>query len=246
MIDRFQAQMQALQMLSKAQEATADNLANINTPGFKGSKLFHRLLTEQIDGNEITRTVAMQQIDFQQGVLEPTGNTLDFGIDGKGFFMVEQDGETFLTRDGRFQFDSDGYLINGQGAKVLGRSGPIHLPEYFTGGDQSRIETELEVGKDGTIRLNNEIADQLQIVTVDNPADLSRRGSSYFSADQNSLITDDTTSIVMQGYYEKGNVESLHEMVDMMRNMQMFEAQQRAMQTTDEMLSQATNTLGKF
>ncbi len=246
MIDRFQAQMQALQMLSKAQEATADNLANINTPGFKGTRLFHRLFTEQVNGEEITRTVPMQQTNFEQGVLEPTGNDLDFGIDGGGFFVVEQDGEKYLTRDGRFQFDSDGFLRNSQGANVMGKGGIIHLPEYFTTRSQSGMEPELEVGKDGTIRLNDETVGQLRIVKVDDPAILSRQGSSYFSANDETALKDDTSSVVMQGYYEKGNVDSLHEMVDMMRNMQMFEAQQRALRTTDEMLSQATNTLGKF
>lgn len=246
MIDRFQAQMQALQMLSRAQETTADNLANINTPGFKGTKLFHRLLTEQVNGKEITRTVTMQQTNFEQGVLEPTGNELDFGIDGKGFFVVEQDGETFLTRDGRFQFDSDGYLRNSRGANVMGRGGEIHLPEYFTTPSESGVQPQLEVGKDGTIRLNDEIVDQLRIVKVDDPASLSRQGSSYFGADDETAFEEDTESVVMQGYFEKGNVESLHEMVDMMRNMQMFESQQKALRTTDEMMSQATNTLGKF
>lgn len=246
MIDRFQAQMQALQMLSKAQEATADNLANINTPGFKGTKLFHRLLTEQVNGKEITRTVAMQQTNFEQGVLEPTGNELDFGIDGEGFFVVEENGETFLTRDGRFQFDSDGYLRNSQGANVMGRGGEIHLPEYFTTPAESGMAPQLEVGKDGTIRLNDEIVGRLRVVKAKDPANLSRQGSSYFAANDETALEEDTKSVVMQGYFEKGNVESLHEMVDMMRNMQMFESQQRAMRTTDEMLSQATNTLGKF
>jgi flagellar basal-body rod protein FlgF len=246
MIDRFQAQMQALQMLSKAQEATSDNLANINTPGFKGSKLFHRLLTEQVNGEDVTRTVTMQQINFEQGVLEPTGNTLDFGIDGEGFFVVQQDGERVLTRDGRFQFDSDGYLRNGQGAQVMGNGGPIHLPEYFISPGNPNQENQLEVAKDGTIRLNDEIAGQLRIVKVEDPSLLSRKGSTYFSVESEEALQNDTESIVMQGYYEKGNVDSLHEMVDMMRNMRVFEAQQRVMRTTDEMLSQATNKLGRF
>src|SRR6056297_2143312 len=131
MIDRFQSQMQALQMLTRAQDVTADNLANINTPEFKGNKLFQRLMTEQINGRNVQTTVDTQQIDLSQGVLEPTGNTFDLGIDGKGFFAVEEDGESFLTRDGRFHLNSDGFLLNSQGANVTGSSGDTHIPAYF-------------------------------------------------------------------------------------------------------------------
>lgn len=246
MIDRLQAQMQAMQMLSRAQEVTADNLANINTPGFKGNKLFYRLMTEHVDGQEITRTVPMQQVDTAQGVLEPTGNAFDFGIDGEGFFMVEEDGNRFLSRDGRFHLDSDGYLKNSQGGRVLGSSGAIHIPEYFHATGEDEGGAKLEVGKDGTIRLNDKVFDKFRIVQANDPANLERKGNSYFSASGNIQLTEAEGSTVMQGYYEKGNVEPLQEMVDMMRTMQMFEAQQRAMRTTDETLSQATNSLGRF
>lgn len=246
MIDRLLAQMQAMQMLSKAQEVTADNLANINTPGFKGNKLFYRMMTEQVDGREVARTVPMQQVNTEQGVLEPTGNAFDFGINGEGFFMIEEDGSRFLSRDGRFHLDSEGYLKNSQGGKVLGSSGAIHIPEFFHATGQDEGSAKLEVAKDGTIRLNDKVHDKFRIVQVNDPANLERRGNSYFAASGNAQLTDAENSTVMQGFYEKGNVEPLQEMVDMMRTMQMFEAQQRAMRTTDETLSQATSSLGRF
>ena len=246
MIERLYTQMKAMQMLSRAQEVTADNLANINTPGFKGNKLFHRLLTEQVNGKEVTKTVPMQQVDLRQGVLEPTGNAFDIGIDGEGFFEVQEDGKSYLTRDGRFSLNSDGYLVNSRGANVMGISGAIHIPEYFHASGEGSEGMELEVAKDGTIRLNGEIYDKFSIKRVGDPANLERRGNSYFVADESSAIADDEKSTVMQGYYEKGNINPLNEMVDMMSNMQMFEAQQRAMRTTDEMLTQVTSRLGRF
>lgn len=244
MIDRFQAQMQAMQMLTKAQDVTADNLSNINTPGFKGNNMFQRLVTEQINGREVTNTVAKQQVNLSQGVLEPTGNTFDFGIDGEGFFAVEEDGSNYLTRDGRFHLDSDGYLKNSNGAHVLGSSGAIHIPEYFQASGEGGVK--LEIAKDGTIRLNDEVHDQLRIVEVEEPQNLERKGNSYFDAAGVEPKENANGSTVMQGFFEKGNVEPLQEMVDMMRNSQMFEAQQRAMRTTDETLSQATTSLGRF
>jgi len=238
--------MQAMQMLTKAQDVTADNLANINTPGYKGNTLFHRLMTEQINGKEVTNTVPVQQINLSQGVLEPTGNAFDFAIDGDGFFTVEDGGQSYLTRDGRFHIDSDGYLRNSQGANVIGSGGAVHIPEYFQAMGEENGDARLEVGKDGTIRLNDEVFDQLRIVGVDSPANLERSGQNYFKASASNQINVGGRSSVMQGFYEKGNVEPLKEMVDMMRNSQMFEAQQRAMRTTDETLAQATSSLGRF
>lgn len=238
--------MEAMQLLSRMQEITADNLANINTPGFKGSTPFQQLLTEQINGENQTRTVLMQQVNLTQGVLEPTGNEFDIGLKGEGFFMVEQDGNSYLTRDGRFHIDSDGYLKNSQGGNVIGSGGAIHIPEYFQAADTDQGEVDFEVAKDGTIRLNNEVYDQLRVLNVDNPQYLERKGGTYFTVADGATVTEDESSTVMQGYYEKGNVEPLQEMVNMMQNSQMFEAQQRAMRSTDETLAQATSSLGRF
>ena len=243
MIERLRVQMQAMQMLSKSQEVTADNLANINTPGFKGSKVFYRMFQEQVNGKSETKTVPMQQVDMKQGVLEPTGNTFDFGIKGKGFFVVKGEGNTHLSRDGRFSMNPDGYLVNSQGDKVMGQSGSIHIPEYMKATGQGE-EAKLEVASDGTIRLNNEIYDKLNIVKVNDPANLERRGSNYFRAPEEALRPD-SSSTVMQGYYEKGNVNPLNEMVDMMRTTKMFESQQRAITTSNEMLGQVTKKLGR-
>lgn len=245
MIDQLQAHLHAMQMLSRAQEVTANNLANINTPGFKGDKLFFRMFTEEVDGRMMSTTVPMQRVIFEQGILEATGNDFDLAINGEGFFMVEDDGNEFLTRNGRFHFDSNGYLRNEQGAQVVGQGGEIHMPEYFQVNENGRANV-VTIDTDGTIRLNGEMHDRLRIVKPEHVSQLERRGSNYFVISENGVLDDDPDSKVMQGYYEKGNVDSLSEMVNMMQNMQMFEAQQRALQTTDEMLSQATQRLGQF
>ncbi len=253
MIDRFTTQMQAMQMLSKAQDVTADNLANINTPGFKGSSIFYRLFQEEVDEGMMTSTRAMQMINLEQGVLEPTGNRFDFGISGAGFFVVEVEGsddqgeQTYLTRDGRFQIDSDGYLVNSNGARVQGYAGDIRIQSYFQASGQDGHEPELEVAKDGTIRVDGRAHDRIQIVNVSDPEKLERRGSAYFSINEDYIQYDEgNVGTLMQGYYEKGNVDPMKEMVEMMKTMQMFESQQRAMQSADETLSQAINSLGRF
>ncbi|MEX2479006.1 MAG: flagellar hook basal-body protein [Gracilimonas sp.] len=246
MIDRIYAHMQAMQVLQKSQDATADNLANINTPGFKGNKMFYRMFKENVDGREVTKSVPMSQINLNQGVLEPTGNELDLGINGEGFFTVEQDGQMLLTRDGRFRLDPDGFLVNTNGARVMGESGEIQLSEFFMNQGAGGAAPSLEIAKDGTIRINDQEVDKLRMVNVEDPSQLQRKGSAYFSVEEPGAITDANMGTLMQGYYEKGNVEPLTEMVDMMRNMQMFESQQKAMQTSDELLSRVSTQLGKF
>jgi len=237
--------MQAMQMLTKMQDVTANNLANINTPGYKGSNVFQKMIQERIDGEMVTRSAPQQQVDMQQGVLEPTNNPLDFGLKGKGFFVVENEGSAQLTRDGRMHFNSDGFLVDENGSRVMGDSGPIHMPEYLKATSEGGEQAKLEVAKDGTIRLNGEVADRLRIVTVEDTSQLQRKGSNYLSAPERVMV-DDSSSNVMQGYYESSNVDALNEMVDMMRTTKMFESQQRAITTTDQMLGRATQELGKF
>ncbi len=246
MIDRIYAHMQAMQVLQKSQDVTADNLANINTPGFKGNKLFYRMFKENVDGREVTRSVPMSQVNLNQGVLEPTGNEFDLGINGEGFFTVEKDGEMMLTRDGRFQLNPDGVLVNSTGAKVMGTSGEIDLSEFFMDQGAGGSAPILEIAKDGTIRLNDRQIDRLQLVNVEDPAQLQRKGSSYFTVNDSAALVKEDLGTVMQGYYEKGNVNPLNEMVDMMQNMQMFETQQRAMRTSDDLLSRVSTQLGKY
>lgn len=246
MIDRLQAQMQAMQMLARAQEVTANNMANINTPGYKGSKLFYRMFREQLDGKEVTRTNPVQQVSMQQGVLEPTGNDFDFAIKGDGFFVVNEGENSYLTRDGRFNINPEGYLVDSRGARVIGSAGAIYIPEYFQAFGERDGSIKLEVATDGTLRVDGEVYDKFKVVAIDDPSALERRGNGYFSTIDDRQWVEDETSTVIQGYYEKGNVEPLNEMVSMMESMRLFESQQRAMRSTDEMLGQAISRLGSF
>jgi flagellar basal body rod protein FlgG len=187
--------------------------------------------------------VQQQQIDMTQGVLEPTGNPYDLGIKGKGFFVVEDGNGTKLTRDGQFMINADGYMVNKEGARVMGAAGPIFMPDYLKVSEQGDGSKDLEVAKDGTIRLNGEVYEKLQIVKVNDVSKLERQGTNYFTA-PDSAITMDNESTVLQGHIESGNVDPLTEMVDMMQTSKLFETQQRAIRSSDEMLGRATRQLG--
>lgn len=246
MLDRIYIQMQAMQVLQKSQDVTADNLANINTPGFKGNKLFYQMMSDNINGTEIKRAIPMSQINLDQGILEPTGNEFDVAINGNGFFKVQEGDQEFLTRDGRFSLNADGFLVNSNGAQILGESGPIQLSSLFENNPENGGTNKLEISKDGSILINGRVQDKLQILNVEDSTVLERQGNSYFTVKDEIELSEDGIGMVMQGYFEKGNVKPLAEMVDMMRNMQMFESQQKALKTTDDMLSQVTSRLGRI
>ncbi|MEX0648296.1 MAG: flagellar hook basal-body protein [Balneolaceae bacterium] len=245
MIDRLTHSMQALQRLMRAQEVTANNMANLNTPGFKADKLFYHSYMEKINGEYVSKVVPRQTINMEQGHFESTGNPYDLAIEGDGFFEVELDGQQLLTRNGRFRLNEDGYLVNEQGAMVTGGSGPVHIPstEQTTTAEN---EVRLEISKEGNILLNGILHDKIDLVTTERFEQLERHSSGYFTAPEGVVLIPDKKSAIMQGYYEAGNVSPLRELSEMMTNANAFEAQQKALTTTDELLSRATASLGKF
>ena len=245
MIDQIYTQMKAMQMLTKSQEITADNLANLNTPGYKGSKVFYQMMNEEMGGKSVAMSTPQTQIDLTQGVLEATGNSFDLAVDGEGFFTVQQEGQTLLTRNGRFYLDDAGTLVDQQGSMVMGEGGPINLSELMSQ-EQSSTELNLQVQANGTLTINGETKAKLQITNPQSAGDLQRKGSGYFTLEGPTKDTSESTTRIVQGFFEKGNVEPLNEMVDMMQTMQLFESQQKAMRTTDEILTKVTGQLGRF
>src|SRR6056297_88742 len=106
MIDRLTHSMQALQRLMKAQEVTANNIANLNTPGFKSDKLFYHSFIEQLNGEASSVVRPQQTINMAQGNFESTENPFDLAIEGEGFFKLELEGQELLTRNGRFRLNA--------------------------------------------------------------------------------------------------------------------------------------------
>jgi len=149
-------------------DVVANNIANVNTTGFKSARAnFQDVLAQTIGRTEINTTqvglgVTLAAIDniHTQGPLQTTGRVLDLAIEGNGFFVVkpvDSSGTTIdnpmYTRDGTFYFDKDGYLVNAQGYRVQqwdgSAEGDIQL-DGATGVDKDRVDT-ISVGTDGTI-----------------------------------------------------------------------------------------------
>ena len=246
MIDRLRHSMRALQMLAQAQEVTANNLANINTPGFKSDRLLFRAYLDRVNGENVSSVETALDINLRQGTLEETGNPFDLAIQGQGFFEVQKDGQYFLKRNGHFKLDAEGFLVDEEGANVMGTGGAVQLPALMSG-NSTQATRDINIAKDGTITVNGEHYGKVNLVQVSEPQKLERRGNSYFSVPEDMPAQAfESTSEIMQGFQEAGNVNPLMELVDMTKNMRLFESQQRVMRTTDDMLAQVTTRLGKF
>lgn len=230
--------------LQKRLEVIANNLANVNTTGFKrddsftnelisADSLFRngRLGPSAGDLNEKTYT------DYSQGPLQQTSNTLDVALDGPGFFAVQAQGGTMLTRDGSFTLSTDGTLVTRDGDPVLGTNGsPIRIS------DVQKLQTsQLVIDRDGTVKAGNEIYGQIEVVSPTNFGDLSKAGANLYSLAQGSTLeqVEPSAVTVRQGYLEGSNVNPIDEMVAMIQLQSDFAAGQKAIQSQDASLNDA-------
>jgi flagellar basal-body rod protein FlgF len=206
------------QMVLERQVAVvANNVANVNTNGFKADKsLFQEYLkTGAHEDNFVGRDRAVSYVldsgtyrDFSQGALQPSNNPLDVAIDGGGFLAVQTAAGPRYTRDGGLQINSQGQLVTVTGDPVLGTGGPIVLQP---------TDHDINISPDGTITVldgtarTDSIRGKLQIVSFADERQLQKEGSNLYSAAAGAAQPD-TRSVVKQGFIEKSNVNSVVEM----------------------------------
>lgn len=241
-------------------DVIANNLANVNTTGFKKSQIeFQDLLYDTIqkgdtDGRRGHENPAKLQVglgnkpistyrSFSEGNISDTGNRLDLAIDGQGFFQIElSDGSYAYTRDGSFKVNSEGYLVNSSGLKLYPE---ISLPENVQ---------DVTISSSGVVSAfldgstESEEIGQLELVSFMNPAGLSARGGNLYSATDASGEPvysnpgEDGMGLVMQGYLEKSNVDVAQEMIDLIVAQRAYEINSKAVKTADELMAM-TNAL---
>jgi len=224
----------------REQERVANNLANINTVGYKRDRTFTEALDQytDVEGAPRSERRSTQWADLAQGALESTGNPLDVAIDGEGFFVFSDDetGATVYARAGRLSLDTEGTLRDLAGRAVEGEGGPIQIPPS---GDA------IEISKNGEIRVGGQLVGALRVVRFENPAQLQRLDGAAFDA-AGMEPEPVKNPVVLQGYVETSNVDAVREMADMITFYRQFESQQKMMQATDQILGAVTRDLGKF
>ena len=235
-------------------DVTTNNLANVDTTGFKKdipvSKSFSELLVRRTVADGVYKTslgsndvapiigtiglgVETNELytDFDQGSFKATDTNTDLALGGKGFFVVDTpDGERF-TRNGNFLLGKEGILLTKEGYPVMGENGPIKVEDdkFFVNQDGMVINKE-----------NNEIADRLKLVRFENERYLKKQGSSMWNtneiAGEYHIAEGNERPKVLQGFTETSNVNVVNEMVQKIEVNRAYEANQKSIQTEDDMM----------
>ncbi len=240
-------------------DVISNNLANVNTSGFKKSRAeFQDLLYESLrpagaassadttvpTGIQLghgARPSAVQKM-FSQGDFQNTGNELDWAIEGNGFFQIEMpSGETGYSRAGEFKLDADGRIVNPDGFPLL--------PEITVPTDT----TSISLGLDGTVSViqagdstPTEIGN-IQLARFVNPAGLRSLGKNLLSptnasgAEITGTPGENGFGTLAQGFLEMSNVSVVDEMVNMITAQRAYETNSKVITTVDEMLQLANN-----
>jgi flagellar basal-body rod protein FlgF len=228
-------------------EVIANNLANINTAGFKRDAVFSDALKDAQSGvaystGDSTGVDLTRVVDYTEGSFSQTNSPLDCAIQGRGFFAVETPAGRQYTRNGHFSISADGALVTQQGYPVLGENGEIHFPDFHSmSGDQIRISGV------GEVSVGNQVVGKLRVANFDNLSSLSKTSEQLFASTTPELPAepDGNSLAVRQGFLEESNVDGLQEMMEMIEMSRTFETGQRLIQSQDSTLDK-TMEVGKF
>jgi flagellar basal-body rod protein FlgG len=242
-------------------DTIANNIANVNTSGFKKNRVSFRSLlyaTIREPGSATTATqksptglqigsgaeVASSLKLFLQGDLEQTANPLDIGIRGEGFFKINLgNGEFMYSRDGSFRRDGDGSIVTVDGFKL---EPPIVLPQEAT---------EIIIGQDGTVQVRVagqstlQNVGQVKLTRFANPAGLRAEGQNFFRESASSGVATEQTpgqsgaGFLQQGFLERSNVTVVDELISLIQAQRNYEVNSRTIQVSDEMLRQVSNLI---
>ncbi len=219
----------------KRLDMLSENLANINTPGFKKRQLLFESMVDE--SNSMRHFSESKQVvtDMSQGFTKRSGRDLDLAIQGQGFFEIETPDGIRYTRNGTFMVDKDGSLVTSEGYGVLGGGGVIKLKG-----------SNFVVSADGDISDKDGSLGKLNIINFENPEMLVREGNYYSAPGEwvKEAPTDEMTE-VLQGHLEVSNVNAVKAMTTMIECMRSYESQSKMIQTIDEITRKAIEEVGK-
>lgn len=213
---------------------TANNLANVNTTGFKREDSFLEFL-EKSSASELDISTT-----FTQGALKETKNQLDAAISGSGFFVVETDAGLAYTRDGHFTVNDEGLLTTTGGLPVLGQGGWISISQ-----DGLKVG-DVSISHAGEIWIDGRFTDRLRVVDFEDYDQLQKTGSNLYAASRTDAAADIDEPRVIQGNLEGSNVDPVQEMISMIELQRHFESSQRVMKVIDQTLGKAATEVSRY
>lgn len=238
----YTASMGMTPLLQK-QDQVANNLANINTTGFKQSGLFIKTYQKFLANDQLQPIVDRKikadevYIDYSEGPMKQTRAPLDLYIKGSGFFKVMTSEGVQYTRNGNFSIDPEGLLITSDGSKVMGTEGYIRI-------DQDK---PVNISETGEVIQNNEVKGVIKVTDFNKPYKMLRFGQSRFRPQlPDNPEIQSNGYVVEQGYLEGSNVDIIRNMVEMISAYRNFEADQKALHAQDETLEKAVTEVGRL
>jgi flagellar basal-body rod protein FlgF len=244
-------------------DALANNLANVDTTGFRqvltrvtepdkepgrindgpavsqatGTRTPAGSQTGSTDWAPMSRLDMYHALDNRPGPMVPTGRDTDVAVMGDGFFEIQTEDGPRYTRSGSFVLDSQGRLTTPEGRPVMGESGPLTIDgESFT------------IATDGTVNVDGQTIGRLKLVDFPDPSRLEHLGGSLMNAPLDlpprTLTAEETT--LAQGHVERSNVDPVTTLVAMIEAQRAFDIQSKVVMTEDEMLTKSVNNLPRI
>lgn len=227
-------------------DAVAQNLANVNTIGYKGSRVIFEVrppdetapgATDRIVRDTSAQVVEVATVrDFSQGPVRASGNPLDVAITGDGFFAVATPQGERYTRQGNFTLDKEGYLVTAGGERVQGDGGDIRIG---TG--------DVTIGEDGTVTVDKAKVGRLNLVGFGDHPNLIPEGSSLYAAGPNDVAAPIPAEQVrvQSEAIEGANVDAVSSMIELVDVTRGFETYMRAVERLDQLAQRAINEVGR-
>lgn len=226
--ESLRAAGRALSYWQRRAEVVTHNLANAETAGFRGQRVFTQMMA---DGVPRVGT----HTDDRAGALRQTGSPLDLAVRGEGWFVVRSDEGESLVRTGSFTLDRDGRVVDERGRELMSESGPLIVPE---GPVEIDAAGRVVVGGVDVGRLRMERADPEAM-----QVDPGRGGRAELRSTGNEVPVEARS--IRQGYLEDSNVQALESMVELGVVQRSFDAVQNSVRVLDEIFDTAVNRIGR-
>jgi len=270
MLRSLNSGVSALQQFQERMDVIGNNIANVNTTGFKSARVDFADTFSQTLGNvggstlQIGTGVATSAIrnQFSQGAIARTGSFTDLAISGQGFFVVRNAASNaqYLTRDGAFQLDANGYLVTSTGLRLQGYAdaglttvGDLRIDNSGAPGGSTAAVASFTIDTQGYIRVRltdgtEFVRGQVLLQNVRNPHALAKEGQNLYSnvlaagpLAQPQAPGSEGLGTVISGALELSNVDLAQEFSTLITTQRAFQAGARVVTTSDEILAEVVN-----
>lgn len=235
MLDAIGASQMAMNLDQLKLQSITQNIANINTPGFKKTSMEHLGFDEHLQSSSITHALdqLIQEPINTQGSLIQTDKTTDLALSGDAYFQVHNEHGIYYTKRGDCHINNKGELVTAHDDLIMTQSGALQVDD-----------AAFVIDRQGTVFIDHHKAAQLNIVTANSAQQMRYVGNGLYQCDE-ALAPADGNTQVLQGFIEQANVTSIDEMMDLTRIARHFETNQRVLRTADSLLATAINQLGE-